>query len=50
MLKGLLLLSCSQEAERAQGPAAGDQDSEAEETAMEETPVIMSGNSRNSHH
>ena len=50
MLKGLLLLSCSQEAERAQGPAAGDQDSEAEETAIEETPVIMSGNSRNSRH
>jgi hypothetical protein len=50
MLKRALLLTCSHEAERAQEPAAGDQESEAEETPMEETVFIVIGNSRNSLH
>ena len=48
-LNVVLLLCCSQGAERAQ-PTTGDQESEAKETLTEETPVIMSRNSRNSRH
>ena len=50
MLKWALLLSRSQDAELAQELAAGDQESEVEETLTEETSVIMNENSRNSRH
>jgi hypothetical protein len=45
MLKRVLLLSHSQDAEQAQ-----DQESEVEETLTEETSIIMNENSRNSRH
>lgn len=50
MLKSILLLSRSQEEERAHELAVGDQESEVEETVTEETPVITSSNSGNSRH